>query len=64
MRDSKEPRHSSGIIEMRDVTIASMQSSETAVVQNVNWRVFWGDYWVIGGLAGSGKSDLLATTAD
>jgi len=63
MQASKEPSLFSGIIEMRDVTIASMQSSETPVVHDVNWSVSAGDYWVIAGLAGSGKSDFLATTA-
>jgi ABC-type transporter Mla maintaining outer membrane lipid asymmetry ATPase subunit MlaF len=63
MQASKEPSLSSGIIEMRDVTIASMQSSETPLVHDVNWNVSAGDFWVIGGLAGSGKSDFLATTA-
>lgn len=39
---------------MRDLT--------TTVVEGVDWAVAAGDYWVIGGLQGSGKSDFLAMT--
>lgn len=34
-----------------------------AIVGEVNWRILTGDFWVIGGLPGSGKTDLLATAA-
>ena len=32
-------------------------------VEHVNWTVAPGDFWVIGGLHGSGKGDLLSLTA-
>jgi ABC-type transporter Mla maintaining outer membrane lipid asymmetry ATPase subunit MlaF len=50
------------IIEMREVAAGSMRDLETAAVENVNWTVAARDYWVIGGLQGSGKSDFLAMT--
>jgi len=49
-------------IEMRDVTVGAMRDVDTAVVENVEWSVAPGDFWVIGGLQGAGKSDFLLTT--
>lgn len=51
------------LIEMRGVTITSMRDPDMAVVEDVNWTVARGDFWVIGGLQGSGKSDFLMMTA-
>lgn len=48
---------------MINVTVASAQSSGRCPVEGIDWRVAAGDYWVVGGLPGSGKSDLLATAA-
>jgi ABC-type transporter Mla maintaining outer membrane lipid asymmetry ATPase subunit MlaF len=49
-------------IEMRDVSVGSMRDLETMVVENVNWSVAAGDWWVISGLQGTGKSDFLMMT--
>jgi phospholipid/cholesterol/gamma-HCH transport system ATP-binding protein len=51
------------VIEMVDVAVASMHLPGKAEVEGVNWTVHSGDYWVVGGLHGSGKSDLLSTVA-
>src|SRR6185503_1839481 len=51
------------ILEMINVAVASAQSPVTPAVEGVDWRVSEGDYWVVAGLPGSGKSDLLATAA-
>jgi len=40
-----------------------MRDLGTAVVQDVNWKVEAGAYWVVAGLQGSGKSDFLLMTA-
>ncbi len=45
-----------------DITGAELRASMVTVKQ-VNWKVHSGDYWVVGGLPGSGKTDLLATAA-
>lgn len=50
-------------LEMTGVDIASMARPDEAVLTEVNWTVHEGNYWVIGGLQGAGKSDLLFTAA-
>jgi ABC-type transporter Mla maintaining outer membrane lipid asymmetry ATPase subunit MlaF len=44
---------------MRNVSVGSMRDVSSIVVEGVNWSVAPGDFWVIGGLQGSGKSDFL-----
>ncbi len=51
------------VIEMTGVTIGSLQDLETQVLEDVNWSVAAGDYWLIAGMHGAGKSDLLFLTA-
>ena len=51
------------IIEMRGVTVGSMRDPELPVVDDVNWTMTRGEFWVIGGLQGSGKTDFLTMTA-
>lgn len=51
------------IIEMTGVSVSSQAYPDKAVVEDVNWTVRSGEYWVIAGMHGSGKTDLLATTA-
>jgi ABC-type transporter Mla maintaining outer membrane lipid asymmetry ATPase subunit MlaF len=48
-------------LEMRGVAVSSMRDPDAAAVVEVNWSVAPGDFWVVGGLHGSGKSDLLTT---
>jgi ABC-type transporter Mla maintaining outer membrane lipid asymmetry ATPase subunit MlaF len=45
-----------------DVTGAELRSN-TIMIQNVTWTIEQGNYWVIGGLPGTGKTDLLTTAA-
>ena len=44
---------------MRGVTIGALRDSKIVVAGDVNWRVEAGDFWVVAGLHGAGKSDLL-----
>jgi putative ABC transport system ATP-binding protein len=46
-------------IELRDVSVPSRRNSDTAVIENVNWTVRRGEFWVFGGPQGAGKSDLV-----
>lgn len=48
------------VIEMRGVSVGSLTAPETVRVGQVNWSVAAGDFWVVGGLHGAGKGDLLA----
>ena len=48
---------------MQQVTVGSMRDLSTVVIEAVNWTVAPGEYWVIAGLQGSGKSDFMMMTA-
>lgn len=56
--DDKNP----AILEMEGVTLAA-PGGGTPLVENIRWRVTRGDYWIVSGLSGAGKSSLLATAA-
>ncbi len=51
------------VVEIIDATVPPHQSPECRLIERINWRVCRGDYWVVGALPGSGKTDLLATSA-
>ncbi len=44
---------------MHGVNIGSIRDLNTTVIEDVNWTVAAGDFWAVGGLQGSGKSDFL-----
>jgi ABC-type transporter Mla maintaining outer membrane lipid asymmetry ATPase subunit MlaF len=48
---------------MNGVAAGSMRAPDVTVVEDINWRVAAGDYWVLAGLHGSGMSDFLMTVA-
>ena len=48
---------------MQHVTVSAMRDLSMAVVEDVNWTVAPGEYWIIAGLQGSGKSDFMMMTA-
>ena len=47
------------IVDLRDVTVSSRRNSEVIALEHVNWSVQPGEFWVVGGLHGTGKSDLM-----
>lgn len=51
------------LIEMRGVTIGALRDAEVVQARDVNWRVNAGEFWVVAGLQGTGKSDFLMLTA-
>jgi putative ABC transport system ATP-binding protein len=51
------------LLEMRGVTIGALRDAERVVAMDVNWTVAPGDFWVVAGLQGAGKSDFLMTVA-
>ena len=50
-------------IEMRSVSVAAMRDASFTVIEDVNWSVAAGEFWVVGGQEHSGKSDLLMLAA-
>jgi len=50
-------------IEMRGVNVAAMRDASFTVVEDVNWSVMAGEFWVVAGQEHSGKSDLLMLAA-
>ncbi len=50
-------------IEMQDVSTPSLRDQSIIIVEGVQWSVRAGDYWMIAGLQGAGKSDFLMMTA-
>ncbi len=51
------------LIELVDADIVSAQNQDMPLVERVSWRLHPGDYWAVGGLQWSGKSDWLTTVA-
>jgi ABC-type transporter Mla maintaining outer membrane lipid asymmetry ATPase subunit MlaF len=49
-------------IEMIGVAASAIRDPDTTVAEGINWTVQAGDYWVVAGLHGSGKSDFLMMT--
>ncbi len=47
------------IIELRDVAVPSRRDAETAVLESVTWTVGQGDFRVVGGMQGGGKTDFI-----
>jgi phospholipid/cholesterol/gamma-HCH transport system ATP-binding protein len=50
-------------LEMQGVEIGDLHDPEKVVLRQVDWKVQAGDYWAIGGLQGSGKSNFLFAAA-
>ena len=53
---------SGAVIEMSGVKVGSLQNPDVTVIEDVNWRVEAGEYWLVAGMHGSGKSDFVAMT--
>ncbi len=49
-------------IQMRGVAVGAISDQSRLLVEEINWTVASGDYWVVAGLQGAGKSDLLLMT--
>ncbi|MDB6111067.1 MAG: transporter related protein [Pedosphaera sp.] len=61
--DTPAPNPDAPVIEMSGVAVGSSQNLDKVVLEDVNWTVQAGEYWVVGAMQGSGKSDLLSLTA-
>ena len=47
---------------MTDVAVGPLREPDITVAEGINWTVNAGEYWVVAGLHGSGKSDFLMMT--
>ena len=56
------PSNAAAFIEMRGASAVAMRDADTLVAESVDWIVNQGDFWVLAGLQGSGKSDFLLMT--
>jgi ABC-type transporter Mla maintaining outer membrane lipid asymmetry ATPase subunit MlaF len=63
MFELPEKEVAASLVEMTDVAVGAGGGAEAALLEEVGWTVRAGDYWVVGGPPGSGKSDLMATVA-
>ena len=62
MTDQPPTQTSVPAIEMTGVAVSAMRDPDTMVAEGINWTVKAGDYWVVAGLQGAGKSDFLMLT--
>ncbi len=46
-------------LELRAMSVRSRQHPGCAGIRNINWKVAPGDFWVVGGMIGADRSDLL-----
>ena len=60
MSEQGEMTTATPLIEMVDATLASLADPRRVIAEDVNWTVMPGDYWVVGGLGGVGKTDFIA----
>jgi phospholipid/cholesterol/gamma-HCH transport system ATP-binding protein len=58
---SENPK--TAVIEMRGVEVCSMRDTHLTALDDVNWTVAAGEFWVVAGQEQSGKSDLMMMTA-
>ena len=62
MTDQPPAKASVPAIEMTGVAVSALRNPDTLVAEGINWTVNAGDYWVVAGFHGSGKSDFLMMT--
>jgi ABC-type transporter Mla maintaining outer membrane lipid asymmetry ATPase subunit MlaF len=62
-RPQTQPAQAEPVLEMVGVWIASARDPQRVVFEEVNWTVYRGEFWAIGGLHGSGKTDFMAMAA-
>ena len=58
MTDHPTARAGVPAIEMTGVAVSALCDSDTTVAEGINWTVNAGDYWVVAGLHGAGKTRL------
>jgi ABC-type transporter Mla maintaining outer membrane lipid asymmetry ATPase subunit MlaF len=58
------PNSATNLIQLFDIKVARAEAlTPHPIIRDVTWSIAEHDLWVVGGLPGTGKSDLLATAA-
>jgi len=56
-------RESVPVIELKNVSVLSYNSPDNIVIRGIDWTVYKGDFWIVCGFGGAGKTSLLLTAA-
>lgn len=59
----QDPSSLEVLIEMKDVTVGNASLPENLRVEAWNWKIKSGDFWVLGGMSGAGKTELISVAA-
>lgn len=59
MSDPKPSAATAPAIQLRDAAVAELQNLSMTVAEEINWTVNAGEFWVVAGSQGVGKSDLI-----
>lgn len=51
------------VVELEKVDVPALADPNTALVREVNWRIGDGEFWLLGGAPGSGKSSAVSVAA-
>jgi len=60
---SPQPPPAAPLLEMIGVTVVASRNPAIIRIENLDWTIQPGEFWVVGGPPDSGKTDLLATAA-
>lgn len=63
LAEARSAAATTAVIQMVEGAVGTFGATGSPSVEGINWSISAGDYWVVGGLPGSGKTDLLATMA-
>ncbi len=61
--ENPAPPAAAPILELNQVAVTARRDPATPVIGQIDWCVRPGEFWVIGGMHGSGKSDFMAMLA-
>ena len=53
------PPAAAPVIELRDVAVTAIKNLDATVAEKINWTVRAGEFWVLAGVQGEGKGDLI-----
>jgi ABC-type transporter Mla maintaining outer membrane lipid asymmetry ATPase subunit MlaF len=60
---SEPAHHHAPVIEVEDATLVSMRAPSVVHARGIDWSIAPGEFWVVAGLQGAGKTDLLMMLA-